>query len=114
MITIYGISNCDTMKKARAWLEERGIDYVFHDYRRDGLTATMLEKWRRDPGFELLLNRRGTTWRKLPAEKKEDVSEAAMTKLMLDNPSIIKRPLLEIGSKRVVGFSAQEYASLFS
>jgi len=114
MVTIYGIGNCDTVRKARAWLDQHGIDYVFHDYRKDGLTAAMLRRWRKDPGYEALLNRRGTTWRKLPDDLKADLTEAAMEKLMLDNPSIIKRPMLDTGKQRRVGFSAADYGSLFS
>lgn len=114
MVTIYGISNCDTIRKARAWLDQHGVDYEFHDYRKDGLTTAMLRRWRTDPGYQALLNRRGTTWRKLPDALKEDLTEASMEKLMLDNPSIIKRPLLETGKKRVLGFAAADYGSLFS
>lgn len=113
-ITLYGITNCDTIKKARKWLEEHGIDYRFHDYRKDGLDPAQLDAWCEELGFEALLNRRGTTWRKLPEAVKANLTEAAAKQVMLDNPAIIKRPLVDTGEKRVTGFSADEYASLFS
>ena len=112
--TLYGISNCDTMKKARKWLDDHDIDYVFHDYRKDGLEPARLEGWCRELGVDALLNRRGTTWRKLPESVKENLTDAAAIKLMLENPAMIKRPMLDTGRKRTVGFSADQYAVLFT
>ena len=108
--TLYGISNCDTMKKARKWLDDHDIEYVFHDYRKDGLEPARLEGWCRELGVDALLNRRGTTWRKLPESAKENLTDAAAIKLMLENPAMIKRPLLDTGRKRTLGFSAEQYA----
>ena len=112
MITLYGIKNCDTMKKARAWLDEAGIGYHFHDYKKDGLDAALLDQWLANPGWDALLNRRGTTWRKLPDDVREQINETSARQLMLDNPSIIKRPLLDLGDQKILGFSADEYSRL--
>lgn len=111
-VTLYGIRNCDTMKKARRWLEENGVVYRFHDYRKDGLEAGLLEAWEKELGWELLLNRRGMLWRKLPQERRDRIDRASALQCMLDNPGIIKRPLLDLGDRRVVGFSADDYATL--
>ena len=108
--TLYGISNCDTMKKARKWLDDHEIAYAFHDYRKDGLEPAQLENWCKELGVDALLNRRGTTWRKLPESVKENLTEKAAIKLMLEHPAMIKRPLLDTGSKRTLGFSAEQYA----
>lgn len=113
-VTMYGITNCDTIKKARKWLEDRGVEYRFHDYRKDGLTTAQLDQWCRELGFEALLNRRGTTWRKLPEAARANLTETRAKRIMLENPAIIKRPLLDIGKQRILGFSKEEYASLFS
>ncbi|MGW8311479.1 MAG: ArsC family reductase [Thiogranum sp.] len=113
MITIYGIKNCDTMKKAIRWLDEHGVDYRFHDYRKDGLDAAMLRAWEKELGWETLLNRRGMLWRKLPEATREHIDRASALQCMLDNPGIIKRPLLDLGDRRVVGFKPQDYAALF-
>jgi Spx/MgsR family transcriptional regulator len=114
MITMYGIKNCDTIKKARRWLEENGVEYNFHDYKTDGLDVGQLDGWLDELGFETLLNKRGTTFRKLPDEIKQNVDQSVARRVMLENPSIIRRPLLDTGSERLVGFDADEYASLFS
>ncbi|MCY0964129.1 ArsC family reductase [Parathalassolituus penaei] len=113
MITLYGIKNCDTMKKARAWLDEADVAYQFHDYKKDGLSPELLDLWLQNPGWEALLNRRGTTWRKVPEDVRDNINEASARQLMLDNPSIIKRPLLDLGERKVLGFNADEYSSLF-
>ncbi|WP_372830624.1 ArsC family reductase [Pontibacterium sp.] len=112
MITMYGIKNCDTIKKARKWLEAEGIEYQFHDYRKDGLDANQLKSWVSELGWEVLLNKRGATWRKLPDDVKNNVDEASAIEVMLDNPAIIKRPLLDTGDVRTVGFKDADYASL--
>ncbi|PHS64629.1 MAG: ArsC family reductase [Thalassobium sp.] len=109
---MYGIKNCDTIKKARKWLEDAGVDYQFHDYKKDGLSAELLDGWIRELGYEALLNKRGTTWRKLPDDIKDNIDEQSARAVMLDNPSIIKRPLLDTGSAKVLGFSVTEYTEL--
>ena len=110
---LYGISNCDTIKKAHKWLDTNGIDYRFHDYRKDGLDAKQLKQWTKELGWETLLNRLGTTWRKLPEAKRETVNEKSAIALMLEHPAMIKRPLLDTGKTRVVGFKEEEYNQLF-
>ena len=114
MTTMYGIKNCDTIKKARAWLDNAAVDYQFHDYKKDGLSPQLLATFVNDLGWEALLNKRGTTWRALPDAVKNAIDERTAIELMLANPSIIKRPLLDTGSGKVLGFDAAEYASLFS
>src|SRR5690349_2421598 len=110
--TLYGIPNCDTMKKARAWLESQRIDYEFHDYKKSGIERAKLESWIRAVGWEVLLNRAGTTFRKLPDGYKTNLTEAKAVQLMLEQPSLIKRPVLERGKALLVGFSAEKYATL--
>ena len=111
-ITIYGIKNCDTMKKARAWLDQRGVDYAFHDYKTAGIDRAKLEGWAKKAGWETLLNKAGTTFRKLPDADKEGLTEAKAIKLMLAQPSMIKRPVLELGGgKLLVGFKPEDYAA---
>jgi arsenate reductase len=113
MITIYGIPNCDTMKKARKWLEERGIGYRFHDYKKQGLEEPPLRLWVNELGWETLLNRRGTTWRKLPQGVRDGIDQEGAIRMMLENPSIIRRPVLDTGSARHVGFSSAMYEEIF-
>ena len=109
-ITIYGIKNCDTMKKARAWLDKAKVDYVFHDYKSAGIEKEKLEKWAKKAGWEVLLNKTGTTFKKLPDKDKEGLTEAKAIKLMLAQPSMIKRPVLELaGGKLLVGFKPEQY-----
>jgi arsenate reductase len=107
--TIYGIKNCDTMKKARAWLDAHGVAYAFHDYKASGVGRGALEAWVRDVGWQMLLNRAGTTFKKLPDEDKADLGEAKAIGLMLRQPSMIKRPVLDLGSALVVGFTPERY-----
>lgn len=104
-VTLYGIPNCDTVKKARGWLTERGIEHRFHDFRKDGLEEERLESWVAELGRDVLLNRRGTTWRKLSDEDKKVDSDAAAVALMLANPAMIKRPVIDLGDMRLVGFT---------
>jgi len=113
MTTLFGIKNCDTIKKARNWLSEHDIEFQFHDYRTDGLEQSQLEQWCQELGWEQLLNRRGTTWRKLPDEIKDTIDENSAIALMLEQPAMIKRPLLESGTQRLLGFKATEYEHLF-
>jgi arsenate reductase len=111
-ITIYGIKNCDTMKKARAFLDKKGVAYDFHDYKTQGIDRARLEGWVKKAGWETLLNRAGTTFRKLPEKDKEGLTEKKAIALMLEQPSMIKRPVLEIGSGKImVGFKPDDYAT---
>ena len=111
-LTMYGIKNCDTMKKARAWLDQRGVKYAFHDYKVAGIDRGKLEGWTKKVGWEVLLNKAGTTFRKLPDKEKESLTEEKAIKLMLAQPSIIKRPVLELGGgKLLVGFKPDQYDS---
>ncbi|WP_029003791.1 ArsC family reductase [Azorhizobium doebereinerae] len=107
--TLYGIKNCDTMKKARAWLDGHGVAYAFHDYKAAGITPAKLEGWVKAVGWETLLNRAGTTFRKLPEADRADLTEAKAIALMLAQPSMIKRPVLERGKTILVGFKPAEY-----
>jgi arsenate reductase (glutaredoxin) len=114
MVTIYGIRNCDTMKKARAWLDAHGVAYAFHDYAKSGITKAQLARWARDVGWERLCNRAGTTFRKLPEAETRDLTEAKALDLMVAKPSMIKRPVLTLdsgGRERIlVGFTPEVYA----
>lgn len=112
MTTIYGIKNCDTMKKARAWLDKKGVAYDFHDYKAAGIERARLEGWARKVGWEVLLNRAGTTFRKLPDGDKEGLTESKAIALMVAQPSMIKRPVLEGGGKLLVGFKPEQYEAL--
>jgi arsenate reductase len=112
-ITIYGIKNCDTMKKARAALDKKGVVYDFHDYKTKGVDKAKLEGWAKKVGWEVLLNKAGTTFKKLPDKDKEGLTEAKAIRLMLAQPSMIKRPVLELsGGKLLVGFKPETYASI--
>ena len=110
-VTIYGIRNCDTMKKARAWLEAHGIAHRFHDYKAEGIDRARLEGWMRELGWEALLNRSGTTFRKLPEAERSALTEARALAFMLAQPSAIRRPVLEAGGRLLVGFSPITYAA---
>lgn len=109
---VYGIKNCDTMKKARTWLEAHGVAHDFHDYKTAGVERTKLEGWVKAAGWETLLNRAGTTFRKLPDSAKANLTESKALKLMLEQPSMIKRPVLERGKTLLVGFSPEKYSAL--
>ncbi len=112
--TLYGIPNCDTVKKARKWLEANNIDYTFHDFRKDGLNEKLLTEWFKQPGWEVLLNKRGTTWRQQPDDVKNNIDEASAKQLMLQNPAIIKRPVTVSGKTVSVGFKEADYKALFA
>jgi len=113
-VTLYGIPNCDTVRKARAWLAERAVAHVFHDYRKDGVPAELLDGWLAALGWEALLNRRGTTWRRLDPARQAAVTDAAGARaLMLEQPSVIRRPVLVRGTDLRVGFDAAAWARLF-
>jgi len=109
-ITIYGIKNCDTMKKARAWLDSHGVNYQFHDYKSEAIGKDKLKQWSDEVGWETLLNRAGTTFKKLSEAEKEGLNESKAIALMVAQPSMIKRPVLDLGGKRVVGFRPEIYA----
>lgn len=113
MTTLYGIRNCDTVRKARRWLQEHDIDYRFHDVREEGINKNLLNSWIKALGWEQLLNRRSTTWRQLPAVLREDIDRASATSLMLSQPAIIKRPVLEHGKQLYLGFSDTRFADIF-
>lgn len=111
---LYGIANCTTVKKARVWLAEHGKDVVFHDFKKSGIAAEQLDGWISQIGWESLINRQGTTWRKLDPEAQAAIADAASAKvLMLSTPSIIKRPVLEMNGKIHVGFKPEIYENLF-
>jgi Spx/MgsR family transcriptional regulator len=111
-ITIYGIKNCGTMKKARGWLDKHGVDYAFHDYKTAGIERAQLEEWAKKVGWEVLLNRAGTTFRKLPDKDKSGLDAKKAIALMLREPSMIKRPVLDLGRGRLlVGFAPEIYSA---
>ncbi len=112
MVELYGIPNCDTMKKARRWLEEHGVEYRFHDYKKEGIDEQRLRGWIEKAGWETLLNRRGMMWRKLPQEVREQMDGETAVRVMLETPSIIKRPVLADGDRLLVGFSEDSYKEL--
>ncbi len=113
-VTIYGIKNCDTMKKARAWLDAHGVAYAFHDYKKDGVDRGRLEAWTKEVGWETLLNRAGATFRKLPETATAKLDQNKAIALMLEHPSAIKRPVLDARGKLLVGFKPEEYGKLFA
>jgi arsenate reductase len=113
MTTLYGIKNCDTIKKARRWLEENEVEYCFHDVRTDGITRSDLQSWMKTLDWEKLLNRRGTSWRKLPGSVRDNISKSSAIDIMLENPAIIKRPVLTHNNKLYLGFSTDSYQSIF-
>ncbi|WP_268995480.1 ArsC family reductase [Microvirga roseola] len=108
-VALYAIKNCDTMKKACAWLDAKGVAYRFHDYKAEGIDRSRLETWARAVGWEALLNRAGTTFRKLPEADRADLDERKALALMLDQPSMIKRPVLELHGRILVGFKPEQY-----
>lgn len=114
MTTLYGIKNCDTVKKARKYLDKLGVDYVFHDYRSEGLNQIQLEIWVEALGWENLINKRSTTWRQLSDDIKENINQSLAIQAMLNHPTLIKRPVLELNSGFYIGFSESLYDDLFS
>jgi arsenate reductase (glutaredoxin) len=112
-VTLYGIKACDTMKKARGWLDGRGVAFAFHDYKVAGIDRDRLESWAKTAGWETLLNRSGTTFRKLPEADRAELDEAKAIGLMLAQPSMIKRPVLEAGGALLVGFKPEAYEKAF-
>lgn len=114
MTTIYGIPNCDTIKKARKWLDDQSIDYHFHNFKKEGLNETLLMQWIEATGWEKLLNKRGMMWRKLDQETRDNIDEGSAIRIMLETPSIIKRPVLDDGKGLHVGFSDTDYREIFA
>ena len=113
MITVYGIKNCDTVKKACKWLEKNNLDYQFHDFRKDGLTQSKIKQWFNSVDWEILLNRRGTTWHKLSDADKDSVNKTRAVKLMAEQPTLIKRPVIEYKKQVLVGFTEETYKQTF-
>ena len=113
MVTIYGIPNCDTMKKARVWLDQHGVAHAFHDYRKAGVDRAQLARWVDEHGWETILNRSGTTFRALPDADKAGIDAARAIELMLAQPGMIKRPVLDLGDRRIVGFKPAVYEAAF-
>ncbi|MCG6218552.1 ArsC family reductase [Vibrio furnissii] len=113
-ITLYGIPNCDTMKKARKWLEAQGVDYQFHDYRKDGVDATLVSEFCQALGWENVLNKRGTTFRQLTQAQKDSLNGDIAITLLVEQPAMIKRPVLRVNGELHLGFKAEQYAALFS
>ena len=113
MITLYGIKNCDTVKKAQRWLEARGVDFRFHDFRSDGLEAEQVRAWLEELGDAALINRRGPSWRKIPEAEREGADTERLVSLVMTHPTIIKRPVLDLGDRRLVGFSETRYEEIF-
>lgn len=111
---LYGIPNCDTVKKARVWLDQHGVAYVFHDYKKAGADAGLLEQWSDEHGWETVLNRAGTTFKKLPDADRANIDKAKAIALMVAQPSMIKRPVLDLGDRRLVGFKPDVYAAAFA
>jgi Spx/MgsR family transcriptional regulator len=114
MITLYGIKNCDTVKKARKWLDSRGIEYRFHDFREEGVNEDMVAAWIDELGWQNLLNRRSTSWKALDEQDRLNMNDKTALKAVLSQPTLIKRPLLDTGKQRYTGFSAASYAKIFS
>lgn len=112
-VTLYGIKNCDTMKKAWTWLDDHGVDYAFHDYKKAGIDRASLEKWCDAASWEKVLNKAGMTFRKLPDEKKQDLTRDRAIALMLEQPSMIKRPVIDRDGDILVGFKPEIYAGFF-
>ncbi|MCW7551403.1 ArsC family reductase [Endozoicomonas gorgoniicola] len=113
-ITLYGIKNCDTIKKARRWLDDNDVKYHFHDYRKDGLTLQQLQGWTEELDWEQLLNKRGTTWRNLPEAQKQSINKDRALTLMVEYPAMIKRPLLDTGTEKHLGFKPDLYKQIFA
>jgi Spx/MgsR family transcriptional regulator len=114
LITLYGIKNCDTVKKARKWLEERGIEYTFHDFREDGLVEDQVRAWLAEIDWQELINRRSTSWKALDRATRDNMNADRALTAILQQPTLIKRPLLDTGRQRFIGFSAERYDSIFS
>lgn len=113
-ITMFGIPNCDTIKKAKKWLEAEGIEFEFHDYRKQGITERLVTSFCSELGWELVLNKRGTTYRQLTQEQKDTLTEEKAVALLVEQPAMIKRPILKVDGKLHIGFKADQYAAIFA
>lgn len=111
-VTLYGIKNCDTVKKARKWLDNHSVSYTFHDFRVDGINKTLVNSFLKHVGLETLINRRGTSWRKLSDSEKDFKNKTQAVELILENPTLIKRPVLDANKKVFVGFNEELYNSI--
>ena len=114
MITLYGIKNCDTVKKSRDWLAKKNIEYRFHDFRVDGLDKVQVNSWIAEIGLDTLVNKRSTTWKELNENIKKNFNEQNAALVIAENPTLIKRPLLDTGKQKHVGFKDSEYAKIFN
>ncbi len=112
-ITVFGISSCDTVKKAKKWLDANDVGYEFHDYKKKGIDKATLSQWCKTLGWETLVNKRGTTWRKLPDADKQGLTQTRAIQLMLDNTSLIKRPVIDTGKTLLAGYDEEQYTSTF-
>lgn len=112
-VTMYGIKNCDTIKKAKKWLEQNNIEYTFHDYRQDGIDSQWLKTAMSELGWEVVLNKRGTTYRQLDQDIKDNMDEATAHEVMLAQPAMIKRPILAVNDSLFIGFKAEQYSEIF-
>jgi arsenate reductase len=112
-VRLYGIKNCDTIKKAKKWLEGKHIEFQFHDFRVEGIDRKLIQSWLKQVDWQVLLNIRGTTWRKLPVDKRQGINKTSAVKLMLEQPAIIKRPVLAVKNKFYVGFKDKDYEQIF-
>ncbi|WP_192889196.1 ArsC family reductase [Vibrio bathopelagicus] len=113
-ITMFGIPNCDTIKKAKKWLEAEGIEFEFHDYRKQGINEELVKTFCAELGWELVLNKRGTTYRQLTQEQKDTLTEEKAVALLVEQPAMIKRPILKVDGKLHIGFKADQYAAIFA
>ena len=111
---LYGISNCDTVKKAKSWLEENNLDYHFHDFRKQGLESAIIQDWLSQIDWQKLLNKRSTTWRNLDAKTQQSVNAENIIQLLLENPTLIKRPVLKVNGIINIGFNADTYQGIFN
>jgi len=114
LITLYGIKNCDTVKKARKWLELHGVEYQFHDFRVDGLERGAVQGWLAELGWQTLVNKRSTSWKALDERRRNDMDEESALTAIMEQPTLIKRPLLDTGHERFTGFSATNYQKIFN
>lgn len=114
MITLYGIKNCDTVKKARDWLDKNKVDYTFHDFRVNGLSETQVNIWINELGLDALVNKRSTTWKELDESSKNNFNATSALKIIVANPTLIKRPLLDTGKQKYIGFKDAEYSNIFN
>ena len=114
LVILYGIKNCDTVKRARKWLDNRAVDYEFHDFRTDGLSAEPVEQWLKELGWETLINKRSTSWKQLDADTRENMNTETAKAAIMAQPTLIKRPLLDTGESRFTGFLAENYEKIFT